>query len=203
MFEAKGCSLDLHFLLVTAHCDLLETANLNRWIILIVVFPCMLTIIQLLFQQNALFFIIKSTRYYNLYFWCRITSMVSILGGSGKQVAREDTKCVTTFAHVVCTCYIDQAGNCTQQRRGSSATIATPNNNNMAVTLLLYQRVSIVMRWSYRCNSTSFFDGTVVDWTSYIFFVLYFCPYMFQPAWVTFRGLNASAWLNLLLITIY
>jgi hypothetical protein len=28
----------------------------------------MLTIIQLLFQQNALFFIIKSTRCYNLYF---------------------------------------------------------------------------------------------------------------------------------------
>jgi hypothetical protein len=34
-------------------------------------------------------------------------------------------------------------------------------------------------------------------------FVLYFCPYMFQPAWVIFRGLNASAWLKLLLITIY
>jgi hypothetical protein len=30
-----------------------------------------------------------------------------------------------------------------------------------------------------------------------------FCPYMFQPAWVIFRGLNASAWLKLLLITIY
>jgi hypothetical protein len=50
------------------------------------------------------------------------------IGGSGKQVAREDTKCVTTFAHVVCACYIVQAGNCTLQRRGSSATIATPNN---------------------------------------------------------------------------
>jgi hypothetical protein len=35
------------------------------------------------------------------------------------------------------------------------------------------------------------------------FFALYFCPYMFQPAWVIFRGLNASAWLKLLLITIY
>jgi hypothetical protein len=35
------------------------------------------------------------------------------------------------------------------------------------------------------------------------FFVLYFCPYIFQPAWVIFRGLNASAWLNLLLIKIY
>jgi hypothetical protein len=34
--------------------------------ILIVDFPCMLTIIQLLFQQNAHFFIIKITRYYNL-----------------------------------------------------------------------------------------------------------------------------------------
>jgi hypothetical protein len=34
-------------------------------------------------------------------------------------------------------------------------------------------------------------------------FVLYFCPYMFQPAWIIFRGLNASAWLKLLLITIY
>jgi hypothetical protein len=34
-------------------------------------------------------------------------------------------------------------------------------------------------------------------------FVLYFCPYMFQPAWVIFRALNASAWLKLLLITIY
>jgi hypothetical protein len=34
-------------------------------------------------------------------------------------------------------------------------------------------------------------------------FVLYFYPYMFQPAWVIFRGLNASAWLKLLLITIY
>jgi hypothetical protein len=34
-------------------------------------------------------------------------------------------------------------------------------------------------------------------------FVLYFCPYMFQPALVIFRGLNASAWLKLLLITIY
>jgi hypothetical protein len=32
---------------------------------------------------------------------------------------------------------------------------------------------------------------------------LIFCPYMFQPAWVIFRGLNASAWLKLLLITIY
>jgi hypothetical protein len=69
---------------------------------LIVVFPCMLTIIQLLFQQNALFFIVKSTRNYNLYF-----------------------------------------------------------------------------------------------------FVLYFCSYMFQPSWVIFRGLNANAWLKLLLITIY
>jgi hypothetical protein len=37
--------------------------------VLIVVFPCMLIITQLLFQQNALvFFIIKSTKYYNLYF---------------------------------------------------------------------------------------------------------------------------------------
>jgi hypothetical protein len=34
-------------------------------------------------------------------------------------------------------------------------------------------------------------------------FVLYICPYMFQPACVIFRGLNASAWLKLLLITIY
>jgi hypothetical protein len=34
-------------------------------------------------------------------------------------------------------------------------------------------------------------------------FVLYFCPYMFQPAWVIFRGFNASAWLKLLLITVY
>jgi hypothetical protein len=34
-------------------------------------------------------------------------------------------------------------------------------------------------------------------------FVLYFCPYMFQPASVIFRGPNASAWLKLLLITIY
>jgi hypothetical protein len=32
---------------------------------------------------------------------------------------------------------------------------------------------------------------------------LLFCPNMFQPAWVIFRGLNASAWLKLLLITIY
>jgi hypothetical protein len=32
---------------------------------------------------------------------------------------------------------------------------------------------------------------------------LIFCPYMFQPAWVIFRGLNASVWLKLLLITIY
>jgi hypothetical protein len=28
-------------------------------------------------------------------------------------------------------------------------------------------------------------------------FVLYFCPYIFQPAWVIFRGLNTSAWLKL------
>jgi hypothetical protein len=35
------------------------------------------------------------------------------------------------------------------------------------------------------------------------FSVLYFCPNMFQPAWVIFRGLKASAWLKLLLITIY
>jgi hypothetical protein len=34
-------------------------------------------------------------------------------------------------------------------------------------------------------------------------FCLIFCPYMCQPAWVIFRGLNASAWLKLLLITIY
>jgi hypothetical protein len=34
-------------------------------------------------------------------------------------------------------------------------------------------------------------------------FFLYFCPYVFQPAWVIFSGLNASAWLKLLLITIY
>jgi hypothetical protein len=34
-------------------------------------------------------------------------------------------------------------------------------------------------------------------------FVVYFWPYMFQPAWVIFRGLNVSAWLKLLLITIY
>jgi hypothetical protein len=34
-------------------------------------------------------------------------------------------------------------------------------------------------------------------------FCLIFCPYMFQLAWVIFRGLNASAWLKLLLITIY
>jgi hypothetical protein len=32
---------------------------------------------------------------------------------------------------------------------------------------------------------------------------LIFCPYMFQPAWVIFKGLNASACLKLLLITIY
>jgi hypothetical protein len=32
---------------------------------------------------------------------------------------------------------------------------------------------------------------------------LIFCPCMFQPAWVIVRGLNASAWLKLLLITIY
>jgi hypothetical protein len=32
---------------------------------------------------------------------------------------------------------------------------------------------------------------------------LIFCSYMFQPMWVIFRGLNASAWLKLLLITIY
>jgi hypothetical protein len=32
---------------------------------------------------------------------------------------------------------------------------------------------------------------------------LIFCPYMFQPACVIFRWLNASAWLKLLLITIY
>jgi hypothetical protein len=32
---------------------------------------------------------------------------------------------------------------------------------------------------------------------------LIFCPYIFQPAWVIFRGLNASAWLKLLLITVY
>jgi hypothetical protein len=34
-------------------------------------------------------------------------------------------------------------------------------------------------------------------------FVLCFCPYMFQSAWIIFRGLKASAWLTLLLITIY
>jgi hypothetical protein len=34
-------------------------------------------------------------------------------------------------------------------------------------------------------------------------FCLIFCPCMFQTAWVIFRGLNASAWLKLLLITIY
>jgi hypothetical protein len=32
---------------------------------------------------------------------------------------------------------------------------------------------------------------------------LIFRPCMFQPAWVIFRGLNTSAWLKLLLITIY
>jgi hypothetical protein len=32
---------------------------------------------------------------------------------------------------------------------------------------------------------------------------LIFCTYMFQLAWVIFRGLNTSAWLKLLLITIY
>jgi hypothetical protein len=32
---------------------------------------------------------------------------------------------------------------------------------------------------------------------------LIFCPYMFQTAWVIFRGLIASAWLKLLLSTIY
>jgi hypothetical protein len=32
---------------------------------------------------------------------------------------------------------------------------------------------------------------------------LILCSYMFQPAWVICRGLNDSAWLNLLLITIY
>jgi hypothetical protein len=32
---------------------------------------------------------------------------------------------------------------------------------------------------------------------------LIFCPCMVQPAWIIFRGLNASAWLKLLLITIY
>jgi hypothetical protein len=35
-------------------------------LVLIVVFPCMLIITQLLFQQNALVFI-KSKKYYNLY----------------------------------------------------------------------------------------------------------------------------------------
>jgi hypothetical protein len=38
-----------------------------KYLFLSVVFPCMLIITQLLFQQNALVFI-KSTRYYNLYF---------------------------------------------------------------------------------------------------------------------------------------
>jgi hypothetical protein len=39
----------------------------HTYMILSVVFPCMLIITQLLFQQNALVFI-KSTRYYILYF---------------------------------------------------------------------------------------------------------------------------------------
>jgi hypothetical protein len=38
----------------------------KKSVFLSVVFPCMLIITQLLFQQNALVFI-KSTRYYNLY----------------------------------------------------------------------------------------------------------------------------------------
>jgi hypothetical protein len=49
-----------------------ETISLQRYFITVipiisVVFPCMLIITQLLFQQNALVFI-KSTRYYSLYF---------------------------------------------------------------------------------------------------------------------------------------
>jgi hypothetical protein len=36
-----------------------------------------------------------------------------------------------------------------------------------------------------------------------VLYVIIFCPYMFQRAWVIFRGLNSSAWLKLLLITIY
>jgi hypothetical protein len=43
-----------------------ESAKTNN-VILSVVFPCMLIITQLLFQQNALVFI-KNTRYYSLYF---------------------------------------------------------------------------------------------------------------------------------------
>jgi hypothetical protein len=41
--------------------------NMYYEFFLIVVFPCVLIITQLLFQQNALVFI-KNTRYYNLYF---------------------------------------------------------------------------------------------------------------------------------------
>jgi hypothetical protein len=44
-----------------------RTTSELYFLILSVVFPCMLIITQLLFQQNALVFI-KSTRYYNLYF---------------------------------------------------------------------------------------------------------------------------------------
>jgi hypothetical protein len=58
--------------------------------------------------------------------------------------------------------------------------------------------------YNYYSNKMhSFFIIKTTKYYNQYFFVLYFCPCVFQPAWVIFRGLNASVWLKLLLITIY
>jgi hypothetical protein len=87
----------------------------------------------------------------------------------------------TTFPHipsVYCTLVIHFTNlNCCPSVHVDSHTIITPRK----YTLLLLKAPDITIYTLY----------------------LIFCPYMFQPAWVIFRGLNASAWLKLLLITIY
>jgi hypothetical protein len=66
---------------------------------------------------------------------------------------------------------------------------------------LTFNRLNVYNYYSNKMHSLFIIKST--RYYNLYFFVLYFCTYMFQPAWVIFRGLNASVWLKLLLITIY
>jgi hypothetical protein len=74
---------------------------------------------------------------------------------------------------------------------------------NHLLVACLNAEESIQLYNYYSNKMRPFFIIKSIRYYNLSFFVLYFCPYMFQPAWVIFRGLNASAWLKLLLITIY
>jgi hypothetical protein len=94
-----------------------------------------------------------------------------------KYLERVEMRCWRRMEKISWTSIVRNEGCYIQSRRRCNSTIITPTK----CTLLLLKAP----------------DMTICT------LCLIFCPYMFQPAWVIFRGLNASAWLKLLLIAIY